>query len=333
MSTQLPMFTWVEDHRDRVSFGIQPVPRPDDPTPGKSLIEAGRLCEELGFDAFFIGDHPAYAPEPWLHLAAVATETKRIRLGSVVNCIFYRHPVMLARLATDLDHISDGRVILGIGIGWNEEEFAQLGIPFPSVPERQKALDEAVTILNGVWGPEPFTFHGRHFSTTNERIAPPPIQRPRPPLMIAGGGEKVTLRQVAQYAEACNFGSGRNVGRAHTHDEVRHKLAVLKSYCEEIGRPYDSILRTHFTSWLIVAESDEEAQAKLNRYYPDGLTEEQRLTRIAGSPERIAAYFQGLVDAGMQYFVVQVMDANDHETFRLLAQEVAPRVTMSAGRS
>jgi alkanesulfonate monooxygenase SsuD/methylene tetrahydromethanopterin reductase-like flavin-dependent oxidoreductase (luciferase family) len=325
MNSQLPMFTWVEDHRDRVSFGVQPVPRPDDPTPGKTLITAGRLCEELGFDAFFIGDHPAYAPEPWLHLAAVAMETTRIRLGSVVNCIFYRHPVMLARLASDLDHLSDGRVILGLGIGWNDEEFGQLGISFPSVPERQVALDEAVTIINGVWGADPFTFHGRHFSTTGEQMMPP-LQRPRPPLMIAGGGERVTLRQVATYAEACNFGSGRNVGGAQTHDDVRHKLAVLKRYCEEIGRSYDSILRTHFTSWLILAETDEAAQAKLNRYYPEGLTEEQRRTRIAGGPERIVAYFQGLVDAGMQYFVVQVMDAADHETFRLLAQEVAPKV-------
>jgi alkanesulfonate monooxygenase SsuD/methylene tetrahydromethanopterin reductase-like flavin-dependent oxidoreductase (luciferase family) len=325
MTTQLPMFSWVESLQGRIGFGVQTVAHNRDPQPNATLVETGILAERLGFDAYFIGDHPAYHPDAWLHLTAVATQTTRIRLGSVVNCILYRHPVMLARFASDFDHLSDGRLILGLGIGWNEDEFAQLGLSFPSITQRQEALEETLTIINGVWGPEPLTFAGKHFSTTAGQVAPP-RQQPRPPLMIAGGGERVTLRQVAEHADACNFGSGRNVGRAATLDAVRHKLDILRQHCNAISRPYDEILRTHFTSWLMLASTDEAAQAKLNTYYPDGLTDEQRQTRIVGTPERITGYFQELVDAGIQYFVVQIMDVSDHETVELLAREVMPRV-------
>ncbi len=331
METQLPMFNWVEDHRGRVSFGLQVFPQPDDPEPTKRVLAAGRLAEELGFDAFFIGDHPAYAPEPWLHLAVLAATTERIRLGSIVSCAGYRPPVMTARLAADLDNLSGGRLLLGLGIGWNGAEFAQLGLPFPPVGERQAALEEAITVIRGVWGPEPFTFRGRYHHTTEERVTPPPIQRPGPPLILAGGGERVTLRQVARFADACNFGQGRNIGAARTPDDVRRKFAVLRRHCEEVGRPYDDVLRTHFTTWLMLAEDEASAQAKLARYYPEGLTDEQRFTRIAATPDGAIAYFQALADAGVQYFVVQSLDAADVETFRLLAREVAPRVKLGAG--
>lgn len=326
MGAQLPMWSWVEEHRGRVGFGLQVFARPDDPEPGRRVVRAGELAEELGFDAFFIGDHPAYATEAWLHLTAVAMATERIRLGSVVNSVSYRHPVMLARLASDLDHLSGGRLILGLGIGWNDVEYGQLGLRFPPVRERQEALEEAITMIRGVWGAEPFTFHGRHFWTEGGHVTPPPVQQPGPPLLLAGGGERVTLRQVARFADACNFGAGRHSGGARTVEAVRAKLAVLRRHCEEVGRPYDAILRTHFTTWLMLAETDAGAQAKLNRYYPEGLTEELRATRIVGTPERIVPYFQELIDAGMQYFVVQVLDAADEETFRLLAREVAPQV-------
>jgi alkanesulfonate monooxygenase SsuD/methylene tetrahydromethanopterin reductase-like flavin-dependent oxidoreductase (luciferase family) len=305
---------------------VQTFATADDPTPSASIIRAGQLAESLGFDEFFVGDHPAYQSEPWLHLTAIAMTTERIGLGSVVNCVYHRHPVMLARLAADLDQISNGRVVLGLGIGWNEAEFDQLGMAFPSVPERQEALDEAIQIIRGVWGREPFTFHGKHWSTTGARIFPGPIQKPSIPLLIAGSGERTTLRQVARYADACNFGSGRNVGKVRDNDDIARKFSVLRGYCETIGRPFESILRTHFTTWLMLAETDLDAQAKLDRYYPQGLNDEQKITRIVGTPTSVIPYFQTLVDAGMQYFVVQIMDATDHETFRLLATEVIPAI-------
>ena len=316
---------WVEAHRDRVGFGLQVFARPDDPQPGQRLLAAGRLADALGLDAFFLGDHPAYGQEPWLHLGALAVTTERVRLGSVVGCAGYRPPVLTARLAADLDHLSGGRVVLGLGIGWNAAEFAQLGLPFPPVPERQAALAEAVTIIRGVWGPEPFTFRGRYHSTVDERVGPPPVQRPGPPLLLAGAGERA-LRLVAQYADACNFGPGHATGLARTPEDVRRKLAVLRGHCEAIGRPYDHLLRTHFTSWLMLAENEGGARGKLSHYYPQGVNEEQRFSRVATTPAGAIAYYQGLADAGIQYFVVQSLDAADEETIRLLAEEVAPHV-------
>ncbi len=317
---------WVAGFRDRVGFGLQPVPRPDDPEPGRHLLDLAVRAEALGFDGFFLGDHPGYMPEPWLHLAAVAGRTERIRLGSVVLCAPYRLPVVTARLGADLDNLSDGRFVLGLGHGWNAGEFAQLGLPFPPVPERQASLEEAVRIILGAWGPEPFSFGGVHHRVTGAQILPPPVQRPRPPLMLAGGGEKVGLRLVAQYADACNFGPGHATGLARNAADVRHKLDVLRRHCDTLGRTFDSILRTHFTSWLMVAPNAAAARAKLDRYYPNGLNEEQRFSRVVGSPDEVLDYYQGLVDAGMQYFVVQVQDAADLETVDLFATEVMPRI-------
>ncbi len=326
MEGRTPMVSWVDEHRDRIGFGLQVFPRPDDPAPARRVLEAGHLAEALGLDAFFIGDHPAYAPEPWLHLAALAATTERIRLGSIVSCALYRHPVMTARLAADLDHLSSGRVLLGLGIGWNAAEFAQLGILFPPVPERQAALEEAIAIIRGVWGPASFSFQGRHFSTSDEQVIPPPKQTGGPPLIIAGGGERVTLRQVARFADACNFGPGHATGQVRSPDDIQRKLAVLRQHCDDVCRPYTDILRTHFTTWLMLAEDEAGARVKLDRYYPEGLDEEKRFSRVALTPDAAVAYYQALADVGMQYFVIQTLDASDTETIRLLATEVAPRV-------
>ncbi|CAA9566059.1 MAG: hypothetical protein AVDCRST_MAG19-2273 [uncultured Thermomicrobiales bacterium] len=320
------MHPWVRAHQDRVGFGLQVVARPDDPVPAQRVLAAGRLADALGFDAFFLGDHPAYGLEPWLHLGVLAATTTRVRLGSVVLSAGYRPPVLTARLAADLDNLSGGRCLLGLGIGWNASEFAQLGLAFPPVPARQAALAETVAIVRGVWGITPFSFHGNYHATVDERVTPPPVQPAGPPLILAGGGERVALRLVAEHADACNFGPGHATGLARTPDEVRHKLGVLRDHCEAVGRPPNQVLRTHFTTWLMLAETERAARAKLDRYYPHGVNEEQRYSRVATTPGGAVAYYQALADAGMQYFVVQSLDAADEETIRLLAEEVAPRV-------
>ena len=317
---------WVREFRQRVGWGLQAFALPDDPDPAPRVMTAGRLADTLGFDAFFLGDHPSYAPDVWLHLGALAVQTSRVRLGSVVLCAGYRPPVLTARLAADLDNLSGGRAILGLGHGWNAAEFAQLGLAFPPVPERQAALAEYVQIIRGVWGPEPFSFRGHYHSTERERVVPPPVQRPSPPLILAGGGERTALQLVARYADACNFGPGHATGLARTSDDVRRKNGVLDRYCQEVGRDPRSVLRTHFTSWLMLAPSEAQARAKLDYYYPEGINEEQRFSRVVGTPAQVAAYYQSLVDAGMEYFVVQTLDAGDTETIELLAREVIPRV-------
>lgn len=317
------MHQWVAERQGSIGMGAQVFALPSDPEPTKHVIAAGLLAEELGFDAFFIGDHPGYATEPFVHLAAIAAQTNRIGLGSIVNCVYHRHPALLARLAGDLQHISGNRFIFGLGIGWNEPEFKQLGLPFPSVRVRQEALDEALAIVTGMFGPEPITFHGKHWSTEGGHYQ---IPTTRPPIVVAGSGERTTLRQVAQWADACNFGPGRNTGAVRGDQGLQQTFDALRRHCDTLGRPYDDILRTHFTSWVMVAPTEAEALAKRDRYYPDGLNEEQQITRIVGSPEQVTAYYQALADAGMQYFVVQVLDAEDLETLRLLATEVIPNL-------
>jgi alkanesulfonate monooxygenase SsuD/methylene tetrahydromethanopterin reductase-like flavin-dependent oxidoreductase (luciferase family) len=326
MPDQPTAHPWVVARRDRITFGLQAFARPDDPEPSRRVVEAGLLADRLGLDAFYIGDHPAHATECWMHLAAIAVQTERVILGSVVNCVLYRHPVMLARQAADLDHLARGRTLLGLGIGWDVPEFGELGLRYPPARERQQALEEALAIFDGVWGDEPFSFRGDHYEIANARVTPRPLQQPRPPLLIAGAGERVTLRQVAEYADACNFGPSPQIGGVVTPDDARHKYAVLRRHCERLGRPYDDILRSWFTPWLMLSDTEAGARRKLRHYYPDGLTEQQKLTRVFGTPDQVVAHYQALVDAGVQHIVVQVLDAADSETFELLAREVAPRV-------
>ena len=240
--------------------------------PGKRLLQAGHLADRYGYDAFLLGDHPAWAPECWIHLAALAVTTRRVRLGQMVAANPYRPPLLTARLASDLDHLSDGRSILGLGIGWNAadyglgtNEFERMGLPYDSTRERQAALEEALAIIHGVWGAEPFTFAGRHYSVADAQV-PRPVQTPTPPLVIAGGGER-TLAQVARLADAANFGPGP-AGQANSADLVREKLALLRRQCEAVGRPYDDILRSTFTHWLVLAPDDQAVQAKVDTLLP-----------------------------------------------------------------
>jgi alkanesulfonate monooxygenase SsuD/methylene tetrahydromethanopterin reductase-like flavin-dependent oxidoreductase (luciferase family) len=332
---------WVAERREGIRFALQVDTQRDDPQPGTQLLAAGRLAEALGFDAFFTGDHPSWQADPWLHMAALAGMTERIGLGPMVSCVLYRPPVVTARLAADLDHLSGGRLILGLGIGWDAaalgwgtNEFDRLGLPYPSTRDRQGALSEAIAIIKGVWGPTPFTFQGRYYAAKDAQVSPPPLQG-TPPIFIAGAGER-TLRQVAELADACNVGTVV-AGSVDTPDDARHKLAVLRRHCHEIGRPYETILRTHFTIWLILAEDEASVQRKVARYFPDGRDAIWQRACVAGAPEQVVPYFQSFADAGMQYFVVQVLDARDEETIRLLAEAVMPNITSgsspaSAGR-
>jgi alkanesulfonate monooxygenase SsuD/methylene tetrahydromethanopterin reductase-like flavin-dependent oxidoreductase (luciferase family) len=330
METERRLHPWVAARRDGVRFALQVDTRKDDPEPGPRVLAAGRLAEELGFDAFFTGDHPSWQSEVWLHMAALAVTTERVGLGPMVTSVLYRPPVLTARLAADLDRLSGGRLVLGLGIGWDAaalgwgtNEFDRMGLPFPPTRERQEALAEAIVILRGVWGPDPFTFQGRHFSVTDARVAPPPIHG-EPPMVIAGAGER-TLRQVAELADACNIGPVVT-GGVDSPAAAGAKLATLRRHCDEIGRPFDSVLRSHFTIWLMLAEDEAGVACKIARYFPDGLDDTWRRAVVAGTPEQVVPYYQAYADIGMQYFVVQTLDAGDEETIRLLAERVVPRV-------
>lgn len=312
---------WVEASAATVHFGIANGPRGDWP----ALVEFVAALEELGYDAFWSSDHPVPSAGCWTTLAGLATTTSRLRLGSLVACLYYQNPVVLARTALDIDAMSAGRLVVGLGIGDIEREFAQMGIPWRGTRERQEALDETLGLLRYLWGEVPEPPAPRYFSISAPPLLPGPVQRPRIPLLIAGGGEKVTLRQVAQHADASNFGEHAYTGGVQGDDAIHGRIAALARHCHHFNRPLESVLRTHTTYPLIIAASASEVAGKVERFVPQWVRDLARDTIVAGTPATAIAHFDHLIAAGLQYFIAFVY-GNDLETVRLLAEEVIPEV-------
>jgi alkanesulfonate monooxygenase SsuD/methylene tetrahydromethanopterin reductase-like flavin-dependent oxidoreductase (luciferase family) len=301
-----------------------------------------QALEALGFDSHWAPDHPAFAPDCWSILAALAGATSRIRLGPLVSCVGYRSPVQLARVAADVDLLSGGRLILGLGCGWVGVEYAQLGLPYPPVVERQQLLAETVEVLHGLWGtapgsagspdrtyaepffgrsgPPPLTYQGVRIQLDGVCLRPTPVQQPRIPIMIAGAGERVTLRQVARYADASNFGIDGTPGAIRTVEEVRRKLAVLHRHCDDAGRPHGTVLPTHFTNPVMLAETAAALEEKRTSLPPILRTAQG----FFGTPEEAVAFYRPLVAAGLRYFLINLTAYDDLETARLLAERVIP---------
>jgi alkanesulfonate monooxygenase SsuD/methylene tetrahydromethanopterin reductase-like flavin-dependent oxidoreductase (luciferase family) len=287
-----------------------------------ALLDFVLRCEEAGIDSFWVPDHPTGFPDPWGTLSALAATTRRIRLGPLVSCVFYRNPIHLARLAADVDRLSNGRLVLGLGIGDDTGEFAQLGLPCPPVATRQQALDEAVQIIQGLWGADSFNFHGEHFQVDEASIATQPVQEPHVPILIAGGGERVTLRQVAQRADMANFGAHPSVGSAFDLDDVRRKFIALDRHLAEAGRPTNAVLRSHWSAPVVVAETAAAARTKWEAL-PEWVRSGFQSSAVVGTPADVIAYYQSLVRAGMRYFIAAIIGA-DIESVQLLAARVAP---------
>ena len=187
---------WVSDGAQRVRFGIL-ASRQSWPV----MHDLAQMAEGLGFDSFWRVDHPMVGHDGWTTLAALATVTQTIRLGTHVSCVAYRPPVLLARMAADIDAISHGRLVLGLGSGDMPREFQQLGLAYSTIQERQAALEEAIRIIRPLLRGETVTFTGTHHRADGAVLRPPPVQQPYIPLLIGGGGERTTLRYVAQYAD------------------------------------------------------------------------------------------------------------------------------------
>jgi alkanesulfonate monooxygenase SsuD/methylene tetrahydromethanopterin reductase-like flavin-dependent oxidoreductase (luciferase family) len=281
-----------------------------------------QAAEDLGFDAYWAGDHPLWGG-CWPRLAALAVSTRTIRLGSLVSCVDFRSPVELARAAADVDRWSGGRLVLGIGSGDNvNDEYRRMGVDLLPLRERQARLAETVQIVRGLWGPSPFTFAGAHYRVADANVVPGPVQRPRVPILIAGGGERVTLRLVAQYADLSNFGPSRWTGSAFDADDVRRKCAALRAHCAALGRPYDAILRSCFTGPVVCADTAAAVRAQLDAL-PQETKDLMGPSLVGGTPRELVAYYQEFVDAGLQYFVAM---SPSLETMRLLAERVIPEL-------
>src|SRR5680860_609024 len=157
---------WVAEADNGIRWGMQTIVH-SELEALRRLLDTARQMETLGFDSLFIMDHPALHADPWVALSAIATVTERMWLGQLVMAAAYRHPAYVARLQADLDNLTSGRSILGVGSGWFEAEYAMLDLPFPSIGKRQSALDEMIDIVDGVWGDAPFTLEGEHFQAVS----------------------------------------------------------------------------------------------------------------------------------------------------------------------
>ncbi|MCC6312951.1 MAG: LLM class flavin-dependent oxidoreductase [Thermomicrobiales bacterium] len=310
---------WVAEGARRVRFGVSIYPQPPD---WRRFIRHVQQMETWGIDGYFAYDHPTANTDCWTALAALAATTERIRLGAAIDCIYYRSPYMLARQAADVDRLSGGRLVLGIGIGDRPDEFAQMGLDYPSVGRRQRALEETIRILRGLWTGEPFAFAGEHFRVAATGGFLPPTQQPHVPIVLAGGGEKVTLRQVARFADASNMGAHDTIGGAYNAEDVARKFARLDAYCAEFDRAPESVLRSQFTMPLVLAESPSALARKLAAM-PQETLAWCGPALFAGTPEEGIVFYRDLAAKGFQYFIANVLEG-DEETVELLATAVQP---------
>ncbi len=285
---QLPSFTWPG--------GPEHIAR--------TLREIAQTVDESGFASLWVMDHffqiPMVGPaehdmlEGYGTLHWLAACTRRIRLGTLVTGVTYRNPGILAKTVATLDVLSEGRATLGIGAGWFEREHDGLGIYFPPIAQRFERLEETLQVIEQMWSEDDGPFDGQHFRLAETLCNPLPLQRPHPPVLIGGMGERKTLRLVALYADACNLFTYEGT------DTVRHKLDVLRDHCDAVERNYDEIEKTS----LGTIELGPEKMS-----VPD-----------------VIEHCRGLAEAGIQQAIFNLPDAHEISPVETLAKEVIPEV-------
>jgi len=299
-----------------------------------SLKNLATKAENLGFDSFWVMDHFHQIPsvgktedpmlEGWTTISVLAGITSKIRLGTLVTGVTYRHPSVLAKMAATLDVLSKGRLFMGIGAAWNQEESLAYGIPFFPNKERLVRLEEAIQIIRKMWTEEEpaASFNGKYYQINNAYCNPKPIQKPSPPIMVGGSGERYTLKIVAKYADACNlFGSV---------ETVKRKLSVLKEHCKGVGRDYDSILKTKLG--LIVIDNDKEMAEKRVRQIISKVMPEELVREfvIYGTPEDILKQIELLEEVGIQYFILDLEPYRELEALEIFGNSIIKKMSRTA---
>ena len=286
------------------------------------------LAEELGFDAYFRSDHyigffnPPGLPGPtdaWITLAGLARDTTRLRLGTLVSPVTFRNPGPLAISVAQVDAMSDGRVELGLGAGWNDREHAAYGIPFPDTGGRFERLEEQVAIITGLWTTPiggSFSFDGEHYSLQDSPALPKPVQQPHPPIVIGGFGAKRTPRLAATYATEFNVAFAPPPAFPPLVERVR-------AACEHQGRD-TSTLGISIANTVVCGADDAEVA---RRAAAIGRTADQLGGAIAGTPAQVIDTIGTYRDGGAETIYFQVLDLHDLDHIRLLASEVVPAFT------
>ena len=292
----------------------------------EAMTRAAREADLLGYDSIWLFDHFHTVPTPtlettfecWTITAGLARDTQRVKLGQMATCNGYRNPALLAKMASTVDVMSHGRLILGFGAGWYEHEYRAYGYGYPETRERMARFREACEVIHRMWTEEYPVFHGTYYTIDKPINEPKGVQRPHPPLWIAGDGEQVTLKLVAQWGDGCNVGDG-------DPELIRRKCDVLLRHCDTLGRDYDDITRStsvgvHLVESEAAAES-ETAPARGSRSY-----QEYASYTVVGTPERVVERLQTVIEAGAQYFIVYLPRlAYDLTQLRWFAREVMPR--------
>jgi F420-dependent oxidoreductase-like protein len=292
-------------------------------------VALGQQAEQLGYEHLWVYDHVETVPrreathvfEAFTTLAALSQRTATIRLGQLVTCAAYRNAGLLAKEAAGLDVVSGGRLILGLGGGWYHREYQAYGYEFRSARQRLEILDETVQAVRALWSQPTVTFTGKHLSFDGAYCDPKPLQA-RPPIWIGGGGERVTLRIAAERADATNWQVGL--------DEFVHKSGVLRRHCSDVGRDFDSIVRTHGPDCRLFA-SERDLQAWLDapgggNLWGRGDPEAYVRDNFVGTAEQVTEKVQAFVDAGCREFVLWFRDYPASDSLEQFATAVRPNV-------
>jgi F420-dependent oxidoreductase-like protein len=301
-----------------------------------TMLEVGRRIEHLGFESLWVYDHFHTVPEAaqevtyeaWTLMAALGATTETVRLGQMCTCNTYRPPSYLAKISACIDVISAGRLEMGIGAGWYEEEHDGYGYSFLSPAGRLGMLREGVEILKAMWTEEEVHYAGKHYQLEGGICQPKPVQKPHIPIWIAGGGEKVTLRIAAEHAAYTNFGVEL--------DQFVHKSAALEAHCHDLGTDFHRIVRSSNFN-VFCAETDAEVEDKkrwlfdhLSRLVPAEKAERsvRNFDQMSGTPDQIVERLSEWEQAGMTYAIVYFGDAAyDRSSMELFAKEVLPALS------
>ncbi len=286
----------------------------------EAMTRVAQIADEVGFNSAWLVDHFHTVPQPsqevtfecWTTTAALARDTQRIRIGQMVTCNGYRNPALLAKMASTVDVLSHGRLDFGIGSGWYEHEYKAYGYDYPDAPDRLRYLRETLQVLKAMWTQEEATFEGKYYQVHGAINQPKGVQKPHIPILIGGGGEKVTLKLVAQYGDACNVSGDL--------ETIKHKYAIIQDHCQTVGRDYESIRRTA-TTFCSIADTDEQAMAKI----PESI---RRMfgnrvgAALIGNPDTIRQRMADFEAAGVQELIIGFPDvATKPDSLRVFAKE------------
>ena len=296
----------------------------------EAMTAVAKAVDEIAaYDSIWVYDHFHTVPQPtheavfecWTITAALTRDTKRVNVGQMVTCNGYRDPAVLAKMASTVDVMSHGRLYCGLGAGWYEHEWKAYGFGFPETRERMRAFREAVQLVTKMWTEDTPTFDGEYYHIHGPINEPKGVRKPHPSLWLGGGGETITLKLVAKYANACNLGGGNP-------EVIKQKLEVLQQHCEAVGRNYAEIIKSTSVNIVLLADGadPEQATEAVRKTYGWSL-EELKQQSIVGTAEEIAAKVQAAVDAGANYIITYFPRiAYDHTPMQRFAEEVVPMV-------